>query len=484
MTSRSDVACLKARRDADRSGFRHASDAADDSQQCLRAIARAQAGDREALGYVYSCYSESVLKYVRTIVRDDHEAQDVTQHVFAKVITAITAYERQAVPFSAWILRVARNAAIDHLRGRRSIPQADVRGDDLPVDEIGNERRRELVQALEGLPADQREVLVLRHLLGLSPSEIAERLGRTEVAVHSLHYRARRILCRELVAAGSAPSRGPARGSDAQQRDGGRPDQPGRDSLPVDEREKRPAALVHRTMATEPPRPLPTSPVSLRPTVAVVASDDRMRSALIDALHADGLSTAHAQSDPCGLVSEAREASAPDIILVGCECAAAVRSIAVGLVRDRFPLARVVLVAPESVSARVLRGALRANFDAVVLASQVTTALAPTVRAVNAEQVVFPRGLSRDVDMPVLSRRERDVLRFVVAGCTNDEIANRLYLATSTVKCHLTSAFAKLGARSRDEAVSILLDPEHPAGHTVLRGGEEWAAPARGGVGV
>ncbi len=436
---------------------RHASDAADQSQECLRAIARAQAGDSEALGYVYSCYSGSVLKYVRTIVGDDHEAQDVTQHVFAKLITAIGAYERQAVPFSAWILRVARNAAIDHLRARRTIPQADVCGDEVPVDEVGDDRRRALMEALKDLPADQREVLVLRHLLGLSPGEIAKRLGRTEVAVHSLHYRGRRILCRELAAAGSAPSRAPAS-------------------------EKRPGRLVHPPMR-EARRPRPAQPISLRPTVAVVAGERDLGREMIEALAADGLNVLHTPRDIGGLLGEAFEAGASDIIVLGCELTAGVSAVSgpIGAIRSAFPHARIVLVAPDPVSTGVLRGVLRAGVDAVVFTDHVKTALAPTIRAVYAEQVVFPRGVRREVEVPVLSHREREVLRLVVGGCTNDEIADTLYLATSTVKCHLTSAFAKLGVRSRNEAVSLLLDPEHPAGHAVLADAEEWARPARAG---
>ena len=56
-----------------------------------------------------------------------HEAEDVTQHVFAKLMTVIGKYEPRDVPFSAWILRVARNVAIDHMRQRRAIPCEEVR---------------------------------------------------------------------------------------------------------------------------------------------------------------------------------------------------------------------------------------------------------------------------------------------------------------------------------------------------------------------
>ena len=60
-------------------------------------------------------------------MRDEHEAEDVTQQIFAKLLTTIDRYEPRQVPFSAWILRVAHNAAIDHLRARRPVPLEEVR---------------------------------------------------------------------------------------------------------------------------------------------------------------------------------------------------------------------------------------------------------------------------------------------------------------------------------------------------------------------
>jgi hypothetical protein len=87
-----------------------------------QAIRRAQEGDREALGFLYSRYADSVYGYVRSIVHDAQEAEDVTQQVFAKLIHVIGKYEEREVPFFTWILRVARNLAFDHLRRQRTIP--------------------------------------------------------------------------------------------------------------------------------------------------------------------------------------------------------------------------------------------------------------------------------------------------------------------------------------------------------------------------
>jgi RNA polymerase sigma-70 factor (ECF subfamily) len=171
------------------------------------AVRRAQAGDRDALGFLYARYADNIHGYVRSIVHDTHEAEDVTQQVFAKLILVIGKYEERDVPFLAWILRVARNVAVDHLRRQRVVPVEEVRATDKgSADPSARERMRDLLEALSGLPKDQCEVLVLRHLVGLSPTEIATRTGRSEGSIHGLHHRGRRALRTELTNRGAAPA--------------------------------------------------------------------------------------------------------------------------------------------------------------------------------------------------------------------------------------------------------------------------------------
>jgi len=171
-----------------------------------QAVTRAQAGDREALGFLYARYADNVCGYVRSIVHDQHEAEDITQQVFAKLIRVIGSYEQRDVPFFAWILRVARNVAVDHVRHQRLIPVEEVRIVDRGGGGPGDgERMNDLTEALALLPHDQREVLVLRHFADLSPGEIAQRTGRSEGSVHGLHHRGRRALTAELSSRGAAP---------------------------------------------------------------------------------------------------------------------------------------------------------------------------------------------------------------------------------------------------------------------------------------
>ena len=85
--------------------------------------------------------------------------------------------------------------------------------------------------------------------------------------------------------------------------------------------------------------------------------------------------------------------------------------------------------------------------------------LPAVIRTVAVGHVVVPRELRRCIVRPAFSHRERQVLGLVVTGLQNREIASRLFLAESTVKSHLATAFEKLGVRSRKEATALVLDP-------------------------
>jgi DNA-binding NarL/FixJ family response regulator len=135
--------------------------------------------------------------------------------------------------------------------------------------------------------------------------------------------------------------------------------------------------------------------------------------------------------------------------------------------RSARPAAALVVVAGDAAH-RDVREALDAGVDGFVLESRVEQCLAETVRAACAGQLVLPREWRERVTTPVLSPREKQVLGMVVMGFTNQEIANKLLVAESTVKSHLTSIFAKLGARGRSEATAMVLDRENGLGTGVL----------------
>ena len=195
-------------RGASNAGFRRRTSLPEEKRSdalLLKAIHRAKEGDRDALSFLYVRYADNLYGYVRSIVRDEHAAEDITQDLFAKLPSALARYEPRRVPFAAWILRVARNLALDHLRALRAVPCAEVRAVEPLADDFSFERSRALRDALDALPRDQRQVLILRHVAGMTPGEIARSLGKSEGSIHGLHHRGRRTLQRELTELGARP---------------------------------------------------------------------------------------------------------------------------------------------------------------------------------------------------------------------------------------------------------------------------------------
>jgi RNA polymerase sigma-70 factor (ECF subfamily) len=174
--------------------------------EVARAVARAKQGDRAAIRFLYLRYSGNVYGYARSIVRNDHDAEDVVQQVFTRMLTAIQNYEQRSVPFSAWLLRITHNTAIDQIRRRAPLCEdPETMLADEPEHVESDHLRTTIREALSELPEVQREIVVLRHVAGLSPGEIAERMGRSEDSIHGLHHRGRRALQAALTQAGATP---------------------------------------------------------------------------------------------------------------------------------------------------------------------------------------------------------------------------------------------------------------------------------------
>lgn len=168
------------------------------------AVHRAKRGDQEALRFLYVTYSDNIYGYVRTIVGDEHEAEDVTQHVFAKLITTLARYDEAGAPFIAWLLRLAHNTAIDHVRANRFMPMDNL-PDPRTAPDLDLNRAETVRIAFAVLPEKQREVLILHHVAGLTHVEIAERMGQSQGSVRALGHRGRRKMQRELRRLESVP---------------------------------------------------------------------------------------------------------------------------------------------------------------------------------------------------------------------------------------------------------------------------------------
>ena len=135
--------------------------------------------------------------------------------------------------------------------------------------------------------------------------------------------------------------------------------------------------------------------------------------------------------------------------------------------RRMFPDVLMVAVMPED-SRRGIRRAVEAGANGVVFEVDLEDTLAVTIRAIAAGQIAVPAARRHEVDRPTLSSREKQVIGMVVTGKSNKAIAGELFLAESTVKCHLSSAFAKLGVRSRNEAADLVLQSGAELGFSMV----------------
>jgi DNA-binding NarL/FixJ family response regulator len=174
-----------------------------------------------------------------------------------------------------------------------------------------------------------------------------------------------------------------------------------------------------------------------------------------------------------GTAAEAGEAAGPVAVLL---CAEGTVATAVAeelpTLREAQPEVPVVLVCSE-LRPGELRGALAAGVNGIVLEEHLSITLGVCIEAVRAGQVCVPRRHAPQIEPATLSAREKQILGLVVMGYMNSEIADQLFVAESTVKSHLSSAFSKLGVRSRNEAVDLIVDPERGLGMGILALGGE-----------
>ena len=170
------------------------------------AVVRARDGDSDAHRLLYLRYADGVYAFVCSIVRDEHAAEDITQTVFARLPVRLRRYEPRASPFGAWLVSVARNASIDYMRAQRAVPTEQVLDDGVADEDVSRDRLQALREALAFLPKDQRDVVLLRFVVGLSSLEISQRLGRTELSIDALQHRGRRRLREGLSRRGAAPT--------------------------------------------------------------------------------------------------------------------------------------------------------------------------------------------------------------------------------------------------------------------------------------
>lgn len=170
-----------------------------------RVIARARAGDKDAAAALYRACAGDIQRWIRARIRDHHTAEDLTQQTFANALRALPRFEYREGGFPAWLRQIAHNALIDHVRTNQKYAlQADP-GEFRAAPGGRAEAADALRDALAELGPAQCEVTVLRHVVGLTPREIARRTGRSVSSVDALHHRGRKALQHALLEREAVP---------------------------------------------------------------------------------------------------------------------------------------------------------------------------------------------------------------------------------------------------------------------------------------
>jgi RNA polymerase sigma-70 factor (ECF subfamily) len=151
----------------------------------------------EAVGELYDRHHTRIYRYLWSRVRDPHLAEDLTGEVFARMVRDLPGYRPRGIPFQAWLYRIAHNLAVDHQRrlGRHPLVPLDsaetVRAEGQnPETKVERQLILERVEeALSALDSNQRDVVVLRFLVGLSLREAAAALDRSVASIKSLQHR-------------------------------------------------------------------------------------------------------------------------------------------------------------------------------------------------------------------------------------------------------------------------------------------------------
>lgn len=170
-------------------------------------VARAASGDREAFSQLYARYFDRIFRFVQVKVNNHDDAEDVTSGVFLNALRAIDGFSpKHDASFPAWLFRMTRNAITDRYRRQHDVVSLDNaatieshESSSRPEDEVETRLTMGAVhQALTTLTPEQRDVVLLRFIEGLSAREVGDIIGKTEGAVRILQFRALEAMRRAL----------------------------------------------------------------------------------------------------------------------------------------------------------------------------------------------------------------------------------------------------------------------------------------------
>ncbi len=160
-------------------------------------ISLACVGNADAFGVLYEKYIDQIYNYIYFRTSNGKDAEDICSRVFIRALNHIERYEDRGYPFSAWLYRIAHNLVVNWYRDKERSEEISLT-EEYPSpamngsveDRIENEDEREtLLQIIRDLPEDRKELLILKHVEGLTNFEIGEIMDRTEGAIKALYHR-------------------------------------------------------------------------------------------------------------------------------------------------------------------------------------------------------------------------------------------------------------------------------------------------------
>jgi RNA polymerase sigma-70 factor, ECF subfamily len=171
-------------------------DAAAKRDEERRLVERAIRRDQSAFAELYDRHVVRVYRHIYYIVGDAREAEDLTAQTFLKAWEAIERYKERGAPIVAWLLRIAHNLTVSHLRSRRDHGELDEgfvdhkRGGNPEEVVVQSADERSVREAVLRLRDEQRQVIMLRFVEEMDYREVASIIGKSVPAVRVIQHRA------------------------------------------------------------------------------------------------------------------------------------------------------------------------------------------------------------------------------------------------------------------------------------------------------
>ena len=170
----------------------------DNKAEIANLVNNAAKGSSEAFGQLYRLFIKQIYRYVYYQVGDKMTAEDITADVFFKALDHIDSCQGKEATFQAWLYRIAHNSVIDYFRSRKRQLSMESEIFHLKQDNAKGIERRELFDIVSKLPANQRQIIILKFIAGLNNREIGKVLGKNEGAVRIMQMRALLSLRKKL----------------------------------------------------------------------------------------------------------------------------------------------------------------------------------------------------------------------------------------------------------------------------------------------